>query len=72
MVVVHFFENKDVLLTQLLIEAPSEGEDVTIKGRKGKVSKVESIDDKTIHVQVLIEKITIKNQFVDQSKKKRR
>lgn len=72
MFVVHFFENKNLLLSQLRKHVPSEGDDLTIKGRKGKVSRVSSIDDKNIHVQVILESIK-KNQLIaDKSKKKKR
>ena len=40
MFVVHFLENKNVLVSQLLKNVPTVGEDVVIKGRKGKVSSV--------------------------------
>ena len=40
MYVVHFLENKNQLLSQLLKNVPSVGEVVVIKGRKGKVSSI--------------------------------
>lgn len=46
MFVVHFFENKNLLLTQLLKNVPSLDGDLKIKGRKGKISSVEQIDEK--------------------------
>lgn len=73
MFVVYFFENKNLLLNQLLNRVPSVGDDLTIKGRKAKVSSVNSIDEKKIHVQVILE--TIKQNkavIVDNSKKKKR
>jgi hypothetical protein len=73
MFAVHFLENKNVLLTQLLKRIPAVGEDVTIKGRKAKVSNVEHIDEKTIHVKVVLEEIKKgKVAVVDNSKKKKR
>lgn len=74
MFVVHFFENKNELLNQLLGKVPSEGEDVVIKGRKGKVSSVSTIDDTHVHVHLFFEKIVInKNKLVaDNTKKKKR
>lgn len=73
MFTVHFFENKNLLLSQWLSRVPSEGEDLKIKGRKGKVRSVDTIDEKTIHVQVVLEKVNKKSAaFVDNSKKKKR
>ncbi|CRK82797.1 hypothetical protein [Neobacillus massiliamazoniensis] len=72
MFVVHFFDNKKLLLNQLLKRVPSVGEDLTIKGRKGKVSSVVSIDEKNYHVQVLLETVNKNKLIVDNSKKKKR
>ncbi|WP_066070279.1 hypothetical protein [Neobacillus soli] len=72
MFAVHFFENKNQLLTQLLRRVPSVGEDLTIKGRKGKVSSVTSIDEKNIHVQIILETVKSNKPIVDNSKKKKR
>ena len=72
MFAVHFFENKNPLLCQLLKRVPSVGEDLKIKGRKGKVSSVNSIDEKTIHVQVILEIVNKNKLIVDNSKKKKR
>jgi hypothetical protein len=69
---VHFFENKNLLLSQLLNRVPLAGEDLRIKGRKAKVSSVNSIDEKKIHVQVVIETVNKKKLIVDNSKKKKR
>ena len=72
MFVVHFFENRTPVLNQLLKSAPSEGENLTIKGRKGTVSSVNTIDEKNIHVQVVFEAVNKNKQPVDQAKKKKR
>lgn len=72
MFVVHFFDNKKLLLNQLLKRVPSVGEDLTIKGRKGKVSSVENIDEKNYHVQVMLETVNKNKLIVDNSKKKKR
>jgi hypothetical protein len=69
---VYFFENKNLLLSQLLKRVPSIGEDLTIKGRKGKVSSVNSINEKKIHVQVILDTVNKKKIIVDDSKKKKR
>lgn len=71
MFVVYFFENKNLLLSQLLKRVPSIGEDIKIKGRKGKVSSVKQIDEKNIHVQVSLESINKNKLIVDNSKKKK-
>lgn len=74
MFVVNFFETKNILLTQLLKSVPSVGEVLKIKGRKGQVSSVSSVDDKNIHVQVVLEKVKKNNNklILDNSKKKKR
>ena len=74
MFAVHFIENNNVLLTQLLNRVPAEGEELKIKGRKAKVSSVKDIDELNIHVQVIIEVVNVnKNKLVvDNSKKKKR
>ncbi|WP_026573024.1 hypothetical protein [Bacillus sp. UNC438CL73TsuS30] len=74
MFVVYFFENKNLLLTQLLQRVPSVGEDLKIKGRKGKVSSVTSVDEQKFQVQIVLEVVN-KNKLaavVDNSKKKKR
>lgn len=72
MFVVYFFENKNLLLSQLLKHVPSVGENVVIKGRKGSISSVKSSDNKNYHVQVLLEKVNKGKTVVDNSKKKKR
>ena len=73
MFAVHFIENNNVLLTQLLNRVPAEGEEVKIKGRKAKVASINNIDELNIHVQVTVEVVNKSSKFVvDQSKKKKR
>jgi hypothetical protein len=72
MFAVHFIENNNVVLTQLLQRVPAEGEELRIKGRKGKVSSVKTIDELNIHVQVIFEVVKKNNFIVDNSKKKKR
>ncbi|MEO2075128.1 MAG: hypothetical protein ABGX20_06995 [Bacillus sp. (in: firmicutes)] len=73
MFAVHFLENKNVLLTQLLRRVPEEGEAIKIKGRKGTVAKVTNVDEKNIQVQVVLEKVNKNKQAaLDPSKKKKR
>ncbi|MDR4886205.1 hypothetical protein RGU12_01425 [Fredinandcohnia sp. QZ13] len=71
MYVVHYFENKNLLLTQLVQTVPSVDDAIKIKGKKGKVSKVIDIDERNIHIQVELDRI-VKKKTVDDSKKKRR
>ncbi|MBI0578732.1 hypothetical protein IEC97_15315 [Neobacillus cucumis] len=74
MFVVYFFDNKNLLLTQLLQRVPSVGEDLKIKGRKGKVSSVTSVDEQKFQVQIVLEAVNKNKQAaaVDNSKKKKR
>ncbi|MEK3886194.1 hypothetical protein [Bacillus sp. FSL K6-3431] len=69
MFVVHFFENKNLSLIQLLHHVPSVGEDLRIKGHKGKVSNVNR-DERNIHVQVILENMNKNKVTVDKKKKR--
>ncbi|MGV3464195.1 MAG: hypothetical protein ACO1OT_02755 [Heyndrickxia sp.] len=73
MMLVHFLDNKTVVLSQLRKNIPVVDENIKIKGRKGKVLSVKEIDEKQIHVQVLFDQV-IKSQSLakDNSKKKKR
>jgi hypothetical protein len=72
MFVVYFYENKNQLLNQLRNHVPSVGENLTIKGRKGKITSVSHIDEKHIHVQVDIEKVNKSKLIAEDPKKKKR
>jgi hypothetical protein len=72
MFVVYFFDNKNLLLSQLLKSVPAVGDDLTIKGRKGKVSSVNNVDEKNVYVQVTLESIKKNTPVLDNSKKKKR
>ena len=72
MFIVYFIEEKNILLNQLRKSVPSVGENVTIKGRKGKVSSVTPIDEKNIHVEFILEKVKKNKPVVDHSKKIKR
>ncbi|MBT2659131.1 MULTISPECIES: hypothetical protein [Bacillaceae] len=73
MFAVHFFENKNLLLSQLLQRVPSVGEELKIKGKKGTISSVTNVEENKFHVQVVLEKVTKgKNAVADLSKKKKR
>lgn len=73
MFVVTYFENRNVLLTQLLRNLPAEGENIKIKGRKGKITTVSPLDEKHVHIYVTLEVVN-KNKLavLDNSKKKKR
>lgn len=72
MVVVHFLENKTVVLTQLRTEVPAIDENIKIKGRKGKVLSVKNIEDNVIHVNVVFEQVIKKQLAAKDNKNKKR
>lgn len=72
MFTVYYFENKNLLLSQLLNNVPTVGDNLSIKGQKGKVSSVTSPDGKIHHVQVLLEKVNKTKPSIDNTKKKKR
>ncbi|PLT29755.1 hypothetical protein [Peribacillus deserti] len=71
MFVVHYYENKDLLLSQLRQSVPEVGDALSIKGKKGKVSEVQSIDERRVHVHVVLDKV-IKNKSTLNSLKRPR
>lgn len=71
MVLVHFFENNSIVLSQLLKTYPSVDENIKIKGKKGKVISVKKMDESLVHVHVVFEKVTIKQPITKDVKKKR-
>jgi hypothetical protein len=72
MIAVHFFDNKNLLLTQLRERVPDEGEDLKIKGRKCKVTKIIPIQENIVHVQVFLEPVKQRKSPVAETQKKRR
>ena len=72
MFVVHFFENRIELLNQLRLQVPAVGEDLKVKGRKGKVTSVTEVDEKTYHVQIILESKTKPTLAAEKDKKKKR
>ncbi|NSL50969.1 hypothetical protein [Calidifontibacillus erzurumensis] len=72
MYTVHFYENKNLLLSQWLKNIPSVGDALKIKGRKGKVVEIQKVNETTIHVQVNLEKEIKKAPLLDTNKKKKR
>lgn len=71
MYVVHYFENKNLLLTQLVQNVPAVEEVIKIKGKKGKVIKVTDIDERNVQIQVELDRIVKKNAVVDPKKRRR-
>lgn len=73
MMAVQFFENKSLVLSQLVKHIPSVDENIKIKGRKGKIISVKMVEDNLYQVQVVFEQV-VKNQPIakDNSKKKKR
>lgn len=57
MIVLQLFENKSLILTQLVKQIPSIEENVKIKGRKGKVISVKEIENNLYHVQIAFEQV---------------
>ncbi|MCM3567635.1 hypothetical protein [Neobacillus mesonae] len=70
--VIHFFENKTNVLTQLSQQIPTVDENIKIKGRKGKVLSIEEISEKVIHVYIEFEKIKKVQVSAKDNKTKRR
>ncbi|MFF2877574.1 hypothetical protein ACFVR2_14760 [Gottfriedia sp. NPDC057991] len=72
MIVVHYIEKNVELLNQLLKNVPSEGDTISIKGRKAKVLSVNQINDKHVHVIVELEVIKKVQVLAKDDKKRRR
>ncbi|MFB6467823.1 hypothetical protein ACE38V_13620 [Cytobacillus sp. Hz8] len=72
MVMVHFIENKTVVLSQLLQNIPTVDEKIKIKGRKGKVLSVRETENKQIEVQIEFEKVTKAKTMAALPNKKKR
>ncbi|MGY3715915.1 hypothetical protein ACWE42_10360 [Sutcliffiella cohnii] len=72
MYVVHYLQGREVILTQLRQTVPSFDEGLKIKGRKGIVTNVNIVDDKHVHVQVVLDPIIKNKVALDNSKKKKR
>ncbi|MED4531446.1 hypothetical protein [Metabacillus fastidiosus] len=72
MVVIQFFENNTLVLSQLVNNIPAVDENIKIKGRKGKVLSVKEADRNVIHVHVALEKVVKKQLLLKDDKKRRR
>ncbi|HWI50366.1 MAG TPA: hypothetical protein VNU45_19320 [Rummeliibacillus sp.] len=69
---VHFYENKTVVLSQLLRSIPLVDDPIKIKGRKGKVVDVEFIDQNKINVYVIFEIVKKKQPLTKKDPRDRR
>lgn len=72
MFVVSYYENKNLLLTQLRSTIPSIGENIRIKGKNGTITNISHDDLKNVQVFIALEKIIKNKVMVDSSKKKKR
>ncbi|MCM3316303.1 hypothetical protein M3603_06385 [Rummeliibacillus stabekisii] len=54
MYTVHFLDGKNIVLSQLLRQLPKVGDDLRIKGRKGKVLEI-IYNEKSVNVNVHFE-----------------
>ncbi|QGQ46192.1 hypothetical protein [Metabacillus sediminilitoris] len=72
MVVIHYFEDKTLLLSQLVKQIPSIDENIKIKGRKGKVLSVKNVEGNHVHVYVMFEKVVKQQALSKETKKKKR
>ncbi|AZB44033.1 hypothetical protein CEF21_17880 [Bacillus sp. FJAT-42376] len=72
MFAVHFIEDKNIVLSQLLTAVPAAGDDLKIKGRKGQVAEVRSVDDRNVNVYVVFESVVKNKAAADDKKKKKR
>lgn len=71
MTVVHFIEERTVVLCQLLDRIPAENDQIIIKGRKGKILSVKTTEGNIVQVHVSLEKKG-KTQPLSNDKKKKR
>ena len=72
MFVVRFYDHKNEILNQLLQRVPEVGENLKLKGRKGKVESVMEIEEKIYHVQVSLEAKVKPGVAADPGKKKKK
>ncbi|MBG9543125.1 hypothetical protein ACOSZF_11355 [Cytobacillus firmus] len=72
MFTVYYLDGKNVLLNQLRKSVPNEGEEVRIKGRKGKVTSVMAVEESKIHVQVELESVNKAKLAAEDDKKKKK
>jgi hypothetical protein len=71
MAVVHYIEERTIVLSQYLAQIPSIDENIKIKGRKGKVLSVKEVEENHFHVHVFLEP-KLKNQPISKDAKKKK
>ncbi|MBN8201017.1 hypothetical protein [Bacillus sp. NTK034] len=72
MFTVYYLDGRNVLLNQLRNSVPNEGEEVKIKGRKGKVTSVTAVEERKIHIQVELESVNKAKLAAEDDKKKKK
>ncbi|MGN7387986.1 hypothetical protein [Sporosarcina sp. SAFN-015] len=72
MYAIHFYENNNYVLNQVLRNIPAVDENVTLKGRKGKVMRIEEIKENVYYVFVEFEKVVDKSKTAALDVKKKR
>ncbi|KAA0547052.1 hypothetical protein FZW96_13800 [Bacillus sp. BGMRC 2118] len=69
---VSFYDKREVLLVQYRSQVPVEGEELKVKGRKGKVIRVETVADHKFNIHVELEADKKNTIAADAGKKKKR
>ena len=72
MFAVHFYEKGNLFISKLLNSVPTVGQEIKLKGRKGKVINVAEISPNKYHVQLEFEVVKKVNVVAAVDKKKRR
>lgn len=72
MYAIHFYENNNYVLNQVLRNIPAVDDNVTLKGRKGKVMRIEEIKENVYYVFVEFEKVVDKSKTAALDVKKKR
>lgn len=71
MFAVHFYEKRNLILSQLLNQVPTINSEIKIKGRKGKIINITEIEQNKFHIQVELESVK-KQAIVNPIDKKKR
>lgn len=72
MFAVHFYEKRELFISQLLKTVPTVGQEIKLKGRKGKVVEVNEVSPNKYHVQLEFEVVKKVTAVAAVDKKKRR
>lgn len=67
---VYFIENKDIFLSRILEHVPNVDDEIKIKGRRGKVLRVEEQDNKVFVYIQLAKKVKKPMLLADKRKRK--